>query len=158
LKENIIDIKAEPFPLQARLIGIVLFVLAAGIVSNYWWISILLVLIGVALVFGYSGTQIDASNKTFREYTSYVFFKSGDTEKYKSIERIFINRSKVSQKMYTARTLDSSTFRYVLYNAYMKLDDGNKIFLTSRKDKDQLIKFLSPLVKTLNTQLNDNTL
>lgn len=59
--------------------------------------------------------------------------------------------------MYTAHTLNSSTFRSVIYNAYAKFDDGKKIFLTSRKDKVKLVNFLTPVVTALDVDLVDNT-
>ncbi|MDZ4716449.1 MAG: hypothetical protein SH819_13380 [Cytophagales bacterium] len=157
MKETKIDMKAESLPWQAKFLG-VLFVLAAvAVMISYWWLSILLIVAGVTLLTGYSGTEIDVVSKTFREYHSYLFIRSGATEKYNTIDRIFINYSKVTEKMYTAHTLNSSTFRSILYNAYLKFDDGKKIFLTSRKNKAKLIRILEPVAVVLETQLVDTT-
>lgn len=152
-----IDIKAESFPWQAKLIGVLLLIGALAVIMNYWWLSVIFAVVGLTLLSGHSGTEIDAASKTFREYNSYLSIRTGVTEKYNKIEKVYINETKVSQKIYTAHTLDSSTFRSVLYNAYLKFDDGKKIFLTSRKDKARLINLLSPVVASLGVDLSDNT-
>lgn len=153
-----IDIKAESFPWQAKLLGIMFLIGALSLSTNYWWLSIIFAGLGLTLLSGHSGTEIDPVRKTFREYNSYLFMRRGVTEKYNQVEKIFINESKVSQKIYTAHTLDSSTFRSVLYNAYLKFDDGKKIFLTSRKNKERLINLLNPIVGSLGVDLSDTTI
>jgi len=153
---NKIDITAESSPWQAKLIGI-MFLAGALAAMNTWWLSVIFVVAGLALLTWYSGTVIDPASKTFREYTSCLFIRKGATEKFSGIERVFINQSKVSQKMHTAHTSSGSTFHYVLYNAYLKFDDGKKIFLTSRKNKAALIELLKPVVAVLAVELVDNT-
>ena len=147
---------AESFPWQIRLLGALLLLPALGVMASLWWLSILLVVLGIFLLTGYSGTEVDVSAKTFREYNSYLFIRAGEKRKYERIERIFINKAKVSQQMYTAHTNNSSTFQHIVYNAYLKVDD-EKIFLTRSKNKDKLIRLLHPVVAGLETQLIDNT-
>ena len=156
MEKEIIDIKAESFPWQIRLLGALLLLPALGVMASLWWLSILLVVLGIFLLTGYSGTEVDVSAKTFREYNSYLFIRAGEKRKYERIERIFINKAKVSQQMYTAHTNNSSTFQHIVYNAYLKVDD-EKIFLTRSKNKDKLIRLLHPVVAGLETQLIDNT-
>ncbi len=157
MNEKVIDIKAESFPWQAKLIGALLLIISLSTLASYWWLSIILVIAAVFLFTGHSGTEIDDMNKTFREYNSYLFVKIGDTKKYNGIERIFINGSKESQTIYTAHTTSSSTFTNIVYDAYLKFDNGEKIFLTGRKDKQKLIQVVNPVAKSLNVELVDNT-
>ena len=157
MKENIINIKAESFPWQAKLVGILVLIGALNLISNYWWLSIILAVVGLILLTGHSGTQIDFVSKTFREYNSYLFIRRGVRKEYNQVESVFINKAKVSQQMYTAHTSSSSTFERVVFNAYLEFDDGIKLFLTSRKDKAKLIKFLNPVVTALSVELIDNT-
>jgi hypothetical protein len=152
-----IDIKAESVPWQVKLIGVLLLVGALTLVMNYWWLSLIFSVAGLTLLSGYSGTEIDSVSKTFREYNSYLLIRRGVTEKYHKIEKVYINQTKVSQTMYTAHTSNSSSFQSVLYNAYLKFDDGRTLFLTSRKNKAKLIKFLNPVVASLGVELSDNT-
>ena len=157
MSKNIINIKAESFPWQIKLIGILFLIVAISVLANFWWLSLILAVLSLLILTGHSGTEINVSDKTFREYNSYLSIRRGDRLKYDEIERIFINSAKVSQKMYTAHTLNSSTFHSVVYNAYLKLD-GRKIFLTGRKDKAQLIRILKPVASALRTEITDNTI
>jgi hypothetical protein len=155
MKEKVIDIKAESFPWQMRVLGALLLLPALGVMASLWWLSILLIVLGVFLLTGYSGTEVDVSARTFREYNSYLFIRTGEKIKYDRIERIFINRAKVTQKMYTAHTNSSSTFQHIVYNAYLKVDD-EKIFLTRRKSKEKLVALLNPVAAALKTELVDH--
>ncbi len=157
MSNNIIDIKAESLPWQAKLVGVLLIIGALAAVASYWWLSIILALIGLALLTAHSGTEINVLTKTFREYNSCLFMRSGVMEKYDGIDRVFINKAKVSQQMHTAHTNSSATFQHIVFNAYLKFDDGRKIFLTSRKDKTQLISLLNPITTGLSVSLIDNT-
>jgi hypothetical protein len=159
MRANVIDIKAESLPWQSKLLG-VMFLFGALIALtdyNYWWLSISFAVMGLVLLSWHSGTEIDPVRRTFREYSSCLFIRAGATEKYNGVERVFITPSKISQTMYTAHTSHSSTFRYIIFNAYLKFDDGRKIFLTSRKDKLKLIKLLNRVVTALSVDLTDNT-
>ena len=153
----IIDIKAESNPWQLKLLGAVFLFVAIAVMMNQWWLSIILIVAGIILLFGYSGTEIDPLAKTLREYNSYFFMRRGVSEPYNQIERIYVNRSRGSEKMYTAHTLSSSTFRFEIYKAYMKLDDGTKIFLTSRKEKGKLMKLLNASFASQGVEIIDNT-
>lgn len=158
MNDRIIDIKAESLPWQFKLIGVLLFVVALAVVTNYWWLSIALAVAGSALLSWYSGTEVNATGKTFREYNSCLRIRTGTAEKYHEVEKLYINRVNVSQRIYTAHTSNSTSFQYVLYNAYLKFDGGRKIFLTSRKDKARLIKVLEPVAASLAVDLIDNTI
>lgn len=152
-----IDIKAESFPWQAKLLGALFLFAGFTLFLTYWWLAIILALVGLVLLTGYSGTEIEPDSKTFREYTSYLTFRTGSMEKYQGIEKFFINDAKVSQTMHTAHTTNSATFHSRIYNAYAKFDNGNKIFLTSRKDKTKLLRLLRPIAADLKVELVDNT-
>lgn len=159
MRGKAIDIKAESLPWQVKLLGVI-FLFGALIALtdyNYWWHSISFVVIGLVLLSWHSGIEIDPVSRTFRGYNSCLFIRGGTTEKYNEVVKVFISPSRVSQTMYTARTSHSSTFRYVVFNAYLKFDDGRKIFLTSRKNKVKLIKLLNPVVTALSVDLTDNT-
>jgi hypothetical protein len=155
VKQSIVDIKAESFPWFVKLIGGLFLFTALIVILDYWWVSIVLVTVGLTLLTGYSGTDVDPVNNTFREYNSYLFMRTGATEKYDRIERILINDEKVAT--HTAHPSRLYFFNSIVYNAYIKFVDGRKLFLTSRKDKAKLIKLLSQVVTVLSVDLTDNT-
>lgn len=130
---------------------------ALAVMGNWWWVSVLLLLPAIFLLTGYSGTIVDVKQKTYKEYTSYMFIKSGEVERFNGIEKIFINSARQSQRLNSMYTLEGSTYHNTVYNAYLKFDNGKKIFLTSRKDKDVLIAQMQRAADVLGTVLVDNT-
>src|SRR5690606_13404444 len=63
------------------------------------------------------GTNINVANKTYQEYTSFFFFlKVGPAIQYAFLDKIFINTSKISQRVYTAHTSISTVHSKRVYN------------------------------------------
>jgi hypothetical protein len=153
-----VDVKADSLPWYFKLAGILMIIFAlATLTTSYWWLSLLLIVIGSILVTYFSGTEIDIATKNYREYNSILFFKFGDHAKFDEIEKIFINEAKVTSQMQTAHTTSGSIFTHIEYNAYLKFSDGKKIFLTSKKNKKALIGQLQPIANRLETELVDHT-
>ena len=157
-QEHTIDIRCgRLFPFQFQVIAIVFLI---GSVATFYLnpvIALLLILISVVILTAHEGTEINSSARTYREYNSFLFIRSGQHKKYSGIEKIFINSEKVSQKMYTPHTLDSSTFRHINYNAWLKFDNGVKVHLMSKKDKEALLGMLGKIAMFLNTSVVDAT-
>lgn len=156
LTHGIINIKAESFPWQVKLIGIIMVLIALGSVFAYWWMIVIGIL-GMMALTGYSGTLIDPTGKTYKEYTSYLFIKTGATVSFNFIEKVYVNDTLVSQKLYGGRTLNSMTRRSVEYNVYMKTDSGDKIFLTGGEDKAAMMQLAQSLAVSLEAPFGDNT-
>jgi hypothetical protein len=152
-----IDIKAESFPWQGKLVGILFVLTATAMLTTHWWLSVVLTLPGLWLLTGYSGTELDRGENAYREYNSYFLIKAGKWQRYNRVEKIFVNASNESEKMYTAHTMESMTFRRTVFNAFLKFDNGEKIFLLSRKNKGDLINKIRPVVDFLDTKLVDYT-
>lgn len=151
-----IDIKSGPlFPWQFRLVAVLAIIGAVAIFQDHYWVSAVLILVGVIGLVSYEGTEVNAENKTFREYTSLLFIKTGKFSNYLEVEKIYITRSKQSQQMYTAHTTHSSVFEDVVYNAFLKFESGEKVHLLTSKDKDKLVKVLEPLCKKLTMDVVD---
>lgn len=150
-----IDVKAESFPWQAKLVGALFLVGGIAMVSTVWWLASVLIVCALLLLTGHSGTVFDRTKKTYREYNSYLFFRRGEDVAYNRVEKIFINSERLSQKVYTPHTLDSMTFHSVVYNAYLKFDNGRKIYLTTGRKKSALIGRLRPVAEFLQTTVHD---
>ncbi len=156
--EKTLDLKGEKlFPFQFQILGLVLIVAGIGLIIIHILLSITLVLIGVTVLTAYAGVEVDRSKGTYREYNSFLFIKNGKYKRYEGIEKIFINSQKVSQKIYTPHTLSSSTFNNMEYNAYLKFDDGTKIYLTCDKNKNTLMDKLKKPAELLKAVIIDNT-
>ncbi len=144
-------------PWTFRLLASCAFILGLSVLPVNLWIGIPLSVLSFFALVAYEGTEINSTNKTYREYTSFLFFKAGKFQPYTDINKIFINRSKESQKMYTAHTLHSSTFEDVVYNAWLKFSNGEKIHLLKSKSKDRLMRVLKPLSEAIQVEITDHS-
>lgn len=145
------------FPIQFQFFGGVLLLIGLGVATNYIVVGLILILIAACILTGQSGIDFDGGSLTYRAYKSFLFIKSGDKKKYQGVEKIFINAQAISQRMYTMHTNHGSDFKSLEYNAYLKFDNGNKIYLDTNKDKKALIDKLQELAGFLKTEVVDAT-
>lgn len=152
------DLKSEKlFPIHFRFVGGVLVVVGIVALLSSPIVTAILMAVGGAMLTGQAGVEFNNQSKNYREYNSFFFLKKGPKMKYESVEKIFINSKKVSQRMYTAHTSHSSDFHHMEYNAYLKFSEQHKIHLKSMKDKEALINELNPLAQYLHTKVVDHT-
>jgi len=153
-----VDIRSgRLFPFPFLVLGGAVFFSGMAMLISQPILGVVLMLGGALVLTAHEGTEINPVNHTYREYNSFLFMKNGEEKKYNDIEKIFVNSAKVSQRVYTAHTLKSSTFTNVEYNAYLKFGDGVKVFLMSRKNKTKLLEKLRDLSRSLNTTVVDHT-
>lgn len=104
-------------------------------------IAILLAIIFSLMIpmlwFSYQIIIIDPETKEIHYGTWIMGYKSGKPKKYTSLEKIFINRVKTSQNMYS-QTNHGHTVRGIEFHAYLKYDGEEKIFLASDDDEKRL--------------------
>ena len=113
--------------------------------------------IGIFILTAYRGIEFDGSSRVFREYNSFLLFmKFGKWEKYKDVEKIYVNSSNVSQKIYTMIT-HGMTAKNVEYSAYMKIHDSTKLFLASNRNKKMLFRKMAALADFFQLEIIDNT-
>jgi hypothetical protein len=154
-----IDIKSGYLlPWQFRLGALLAIVLALTTIHYNPWLSVVLVVGSIFSLTSYEGTEVDPVNKLYREYTAWFLIKTGAFEKFDQAERIYITQGKVSQQMYTAHTTHSSTFVNMVYNAYLKFSNEEKVHLLSIKNKNTLLKKISSLSDTLRVDIIDYTI
>ncbi len=157
VKAEYINLKSvKLFPFQFQLLGVVFLLVGIVFIPNAPYLGLFLIIIGAFILTGYSGIQFDRSTKLYRTYNSFLFLKFGKWKEYGEIEKIFVNSVKVSQKIYT-RITEGTTYRNVEYNAYLKLGDGTKEFLTSSKDKKTLFAKLARVGEFFHLEIIDNT-
>lgn len=157
-KSDALNIKTGSlFPWHFQLIALVIMIGAVALFLTNMLLSLVLLIIGIAMLTSYSGILIDPLKKTYRSYNAFLFFKAGSVVSYEGIEKIFINANKKSQKIYTAHTLDSNTFKNTVYDGYLKFIDGTKIHLISKKNKPAVMGKLKEYADFLEVELQDNT-
>ena len=146
------------FPWTFRFIGGILILAAILSVSEIGWLVILILTPGLFLISAVEGFEIDTQKKIYREYNSFLFLiRTGKYHSYQSIEKLFVNRSQETQRIYSAHTNQSSTFKNDVFNAYLKFSSGEKILLLKGKKKGKLMTQLNGINQSLQTQLIDNT-
>lgn len=142
------------FPYQFQYFAILLSIFSLLLII-YNPIYTPLPLIPALLIFtGFYGLEIIPDKKEYRIFNSFLFIKKGQWKKYTSIEKIYITSSFETQKVYT-RVTEGPTIRKKYYNAYIKFEDGNKVFLQSNKSKKPLIKKLQKFSARLEIEITD---
>lgn len=155
---KIVDVRgALLFPLPFLMLGAGFVLAGLGVLVNHPVIGLILVAVGVLVVTAYEGTEIDPEKRTYREYNALFFLKKGKAKHFDTIEKIYINSGKVSERVYTAHTTSSSVFMNVEYNAYLKLSKGEKVFLFSSRNKNKLMRRAKIIAARLNTEFHDHS-
>lgn len=154
----IIDVKAgRLFPWQFLLIGVLIMIGSLALISTKPALAGLMLIAGGFMVTASEGTEIDVVQKRYREYTSFYFLKKGTWIRFEAAEKVFINSARTSNKMYTASTLNSSTFINTQYNGYLKFSDGTKLHLLTSRKKEKLATVLQNVASLLKIPVQDNT-
>lgn len=159
MHKNTIDIKfGTLFPWPFQLLAGILLLIGLSIILEKPILSVLLILGSGFVLSGYAGTDVDKTKNLYREYNSFFLIKYGKKIKYTGIEKIFINRSKVKQQLYTAHTSHSSIFTNTEFNAYLKFENGTKIHLLTKRKKENLKRDLKKISAFLEIPVEDNTI
>jgi hypothetical protein len=135
-----------------------LLVIAAALILERTAVALVFIILSGFVLTASEGTEIDLSRKTFLEYKSFYFIKSGTRESFSGMEKIFINTSKSRQQMYTAHTTKSSIYENMEYNAFLKFDDGTKVHLLKKRKKDDLLKRINNIAAKLGVPVEDHTI
>lgn len=106
---------------------------------------------------GCEGTVINKKSRWYLEYKSFFFLRAGKKLKYAGVDKIYINSSRTTQRLNTAYTNHSSTFSNIEFNGFLKFTGGEKIKLTSKRNKTEVLKCLQPISRFLNATIEDNT-
>jgi hypothetical protein len=153
-----IDIRyGSLFPWPFQFIAGIVLILVATLIVERTIVAIAFMIFSGLVITASEGTEIDLSNNTFLEYKSFFFIKSGTIEKFNGMEKIFINASKTKQRLYTPYTTKSSLYENIVYNAFLKFDDGTKVHLMQKKKKALLMKRLDKIAADLGVPVEDQT-
>jgi hypothetical protein len=155
---NKIDVKfGLLFPWQFLFLAGLVLIISISLLADRTIPAIGLIAVCVLVLSAYSGTEINNAEKVYREYNAFFFIKKGKHIKYDSIERIFINRGTSSQRVHTAHTNHSSQFKNEEFNAFIKFEDGTKIHLLTKRNKQKLLLALEKISATLQVPVVDTT-
>lgn len=112
--------------------------------------------VGVFLLLGAQRVEVDKEKRQYRSLVSVLdIFNSGKWTPFMDIESIFVKRSRESQTM--ALGPIQRSYRNMVFDAYLKISDREKVFLGSEKSKEKLLQKVEPLRQYLDTQLIDHS-
>lgn len=156
--KNKIDIRfGSLFPWHFQLVAASVLLVALSLIIEKTFVSIGLILICGFILSGQEGTEIDKEERSYRDYKSFFFLKSGSKVKFTAIEKIFVSTSKMRQQIFRIHTNQSSIFEHIEYNGFLKFSDGTKIQLLRKRKRSDLIKALKNIAAFLEVPLEDNT-
>jgi hypothetical protein len=157
MKKDVLDFKSDKlFPWQFQLLGVVILIGGLGAITSILYLTPVLIALALLIFTAHRGIEFDSIKKTYRVYNSFIFIKTGKSLNYEVVEKIYINLSKVSQKIYTRANL-GTTFKNQEYDAYLKFDNSQKIFLLNGKDKEEVMSKLKSLSNFFQLEVIDNT-
>lgn len=147
------------FPWHFQLIAVVILLAGLALILEKPVMSSVLVFAAGFILTAADGTEIDLVKGRFREYISFYFIiRGGKWKKFPGAEKIYINSAKSTTRAYTTHNNYSSVFENTEYNAYLKLNNGEKIHLINSRKKEKLTTILQKAASFLNCPLQDNTL
>jgi hypothetical protein len=139
-----------PFPFKAMGAGIIL----VSILFFDVYFFPFAMLLGGFFLSGHRGVQFDFSQKRVRDYYSFWYLKFGTWNSLVPMEKLFIVASKVT-KTYNSRYNNSSQVTTTEFDAYLKFQNGQKLYLATRGKKAPLEAVLNPLASQLQLPLED---
>lgn len=144
------------FPWHFRLAAFFGIIGSFGILQPYLFWALVLFLISALVLSAAEGTEINITNNTFREYTSYLYIKTGKFDSIPPVEKLFITKGKETDRVYTRANL-SFEYENVVHYGFLKFSSGEKIQLLRDKKKERLIQNLVPLSKGLKIEIIDHS-
>ena len=157
MKTDSISLRSEKlFPFHFQVLGAIFLFGGIIFVFDTPIFGTILIFSGAFILTEYRGIKFDRRAKSYQIYYSFLLLKFGETKGYEDAVKMYINSVKVSQKIYTMVTT-GITSRNIEYNAYLKLIDGTKLYLTSNRDKKLLFDKLSNLADFFGLDIVDNT-
>lgn len=144
------------FPFQFQYFAILLSIFSLLLLISYPFFSPLPLILALIIFTGSYGLEIMPDKKEYRTYNSLFFVKKGKWRTYNSVEKIFITTSSETQKVYT-RVTEGPTIRKKYFNAFIKFEDGDKVFLISHKSKAAVIKKLHRLSDRIGQEITDHS-
>lgn len=112
-------------------------------------IPIAILLCFLVPILWFSSTILTISTETNKIHLGnwVMGFKTGKPKPFNSIEKFYVNKVNVSQTMNTRA--NSYTSNQVEYQAFLKLDDGEKYFLVSHRSEKKLEEKVAEIKKKL---------
>lgn len=152
-----INLKAgKLFPFQFQLLAFIFLLLGVALLLVHVIPAIILLFLGGMMVTGFSGCQFDLQNKKYRNYQSFFWLRLGKWQEIKTIEKVYINKIKTSQRIYSRANMSTTVKGYV-FKAFIKFSNGEKMMILESPDKNYVVEAIRPLAASHKLQIDDNS-
>ncbi len=135
-------VKNGGFPLTFVIFGYALITSVLLTDFQYWYISIVLAIIGLLIVTAKDRLLFNFKDKTLYKYSQFLFFKKGEYIDLKETEYIAMVRVNVSQRMYVQSI--STTVSEVMMATNLIFPNNKRLPIYRRKYEESM---------NLNTQI-----
>lgn len=157
MRKESFDLKSDNlFPFHFHLFGIVLIIVGAVSIISSPYLSPIFLLAGLLILTAFRGIEFNKLDGSYKIYNSILFIKTGKWESFENAVFIYVNKSRVTQKINT-RVNDGPTIEHVEYDAYLQLGDDSNIYLLTNQKKNKLLEKLENLAKYFGVDIRDNT-
>lgn len=143
--------------------AITLFVVFSVLVINELFLGFVTSMIAMILVLALIPTwfsryvlEIDVENRTYADLIQILSLSWGKKVAFGPVEKIFINECQVGQTIHRYSTGAPATFRSMEYKAFLKLQNGDKVFLLSKMEPERLKESIAGLASELQTDIIEN--
>lgn len=146
------------FPWGFHFIAGIALIVAALVAMTHPWIALLFALGSLFVFTSYEGTEIDLETKRFREFTSFYFsIRTGEWIPFDHIEKIYVNKNKMRQRVSPSRTGFTTSFTFSEFSAFVKFNEEEVVQLVKHKNKDVVMERAKEWSHQMGTPLYDNT-
>ena len=156
MSEQKIDLKISSyFPSGVIFAGGVLlsagFLVAAA--NANITVCIVLLLIGVILTTTHYRLEINQQARQYKDYVWFLGFKNGQSERFESLDYIFIKQKKVSKNLNSR--ISSRTMITDAFDGYLKVDGNETIHLLTLENKKAITQRLNRIAEKLQLKVVD---
>ena len=144
------------FPFQFQVIGWTLLI-AGGLFFFKSLIAPIFIVIWLFIVSARNGTEIDIEKKKYRCYQSFFGLRFGKWHTYREVEKIYLKTARVSQKIYTARTLNSITAKTTSLMLFIKFNNDKKVKVADSRNDEKVREKAERISKAFNIEVLDYT-
>lgn len=144
------------FSLPFLLLGVAMsFFGLMALIEGYWWVTVLLGLVGLLIITTHYRVTINFGNKTFHDYVWLLGMKLGERGSFDAVEYVFLKREKVSETMHGR--VASTTIKKEVYDGYLKFSNGNTLHLLTKDSQKAVLRTLRTVAEKLQTTVVDYT-
>lgn len=159
--KKLVIIKKDLSPIWVKIIGVLIFLATIYKIVSLTFFDVglhvyfILNLIAVIIWTGKKIVVIDMERQEIGEGFRIFGIAYLDKYKFSALEKIFINRVNATQTfVHLTRSMD---IHHVLYKAFLKTVEGEKICIAEYTNKDKLIAGLNKYNSVLKTDIFDNS-